>query len=233
MTQRPVVRTRRIVYGGVFALLVAVLAGTASQPLTAQKNKPPTHAPATVVFADPVDGAGNPTVGLTSDGGGPYAALVSLNTESGDLRLDLAGSGRMVGARFGSPLSAPVGAVVPSGEIVWSDAVLFIDGVRTVPRGATVKRVGRIGLGSGLPNHAVGFRYTTAQGIEIYGTEVCVTRRDVPGAVWDIASSCTVEPSDTAGLFEENLKGKINHRFKATYTMPFALTATCTANCPS
>ena len=61
-----------------------------------------------------------------------------------------------------------------------------------------------------------------------------MTRRNIsgPGAIWDITSSCAGEPSDTAGFFEENLKGKVNNVFKATYPVPFAATVTCDANCP-
>jgi len=209
-----------------FALLVGALAVAPMAPVDAQKGKPPStpDSTATVTFADAIGD------GLTSVGGS-YPGAVVFGNSSGDLRLDLGASGRAIQVSLGAPLT--IGANVldaPNGATYLTDAVLFIDAIRGVPVGSTQIRVGRIGLGTAYPNHALGFRVTTSSGIAIYGTDVCVTR--VSLSVWDIASSCVAEPSDTAGLFEENLKGKINQRFKANYTVPFAFTVTCTANCP-
>ncbi|BCS31151.1 hypothetical protein TBR22_A03510 [Luteitalea sp. TBR-22] len=222
--------TRRAVHGGLHALAVAALVAAAGLTSSAQKRGAPTHATAEVAFADRLDSGGNPVDGLTSDGGGAYLALVGL--EAGDVRLDLRSTGRVVTVRLGAPESTATGVVVPSGVTMLADEAFFVPDILSIPKGTTVKRVGRIGLGSGYPNHALGFRYTTSQNVTIYGSELCVTRRNVAGAVWDISSSCAQETSDVAGLFEENVKAKVTHRFKATYIVPFAATVTCTANCP-
>ncbi len=210
-----------------FALLVGALAFTPASRVDAQKGKPPSvpDATATVTLANR---AGD---GLTSVGAADYLGAQVLGG-SGDLRLELGTSGRAIQVSLGERLTIGAGVedAPPSGATYLTDAVLFIDSIRGVPVGSTQTRVGRIGLGTAYPNHALGFRVTTSSGVAIYGTDVCVTR--VSLSVWDVASSCVAEPSDTAGLFEENLKGKINQRFKANYTLPFSFRVTCTANCP-
>jgi len=216
---------RPILHHGAFALVVSALVLAPFVPLEAQKGKPqPSNLVVTATLSDRDGDA------VRSDGLGSYAnAQVLIN--SGDLRIDAGLMGRTLHVLLGAPDLVADGASVPNGNLFASDAVLFVDNILSVPVGETAARLGRVGLGSSYPNHAVGFRYTTAQGITIYGSPVCVARTSASS--WTISSSClTADTSDVAGLFEENLKGKINHRFKATYTVPFALTVQCTANCP-
>lgn len=210
-----------------FALLVGALAVSPLVTVNAQKGKPPTTSDSTVT----VTFMNRPGDAMTSIGAAEYPGGV-VHASSGDLRLDVGASGRVIQVALGATLV--VGADVtdaPANMTYLTDAVLYIQNIRGVPVGSTETRVGRIGLGTAYPNHAVGFRATTSQGIEIYGTPVCVTRHTA--STWAIASSaCSADASDTAGLFEENLKGKINHRFKANYTVPFAVTVACTPDCP-
>lgn len=194
----------------------------------AARSEPPSvpDATATVTLANR---AGD---GLTSVGAADYPGAVVFGNSGGDLRLDLGAGGRAIQVSLGAPLTTAANVLdAPNGVTYLTDAVLFIENIRGVPVGSTQTRVGRIGLGTAYPNHALGFRVTTSSGVAIYGTDVCVTR--VSLSVWDIASSCVAAPSDTAGLFEENLKGKINQRFKANYTLPFSFRVTCDANCPT
>ena len=214
-----------------FGLCTAVLALLPAVQVDAHKGKPQANATVTVTFADRTDGSGVIVDGLSSDNGQPYTGEVI--PASGDLRVDLTTGTREIVVRLGAPgTNPPAVGSVPSNQSFYTDAVLFVHDIQGVATGTTAKRLGRIGMGSAYPDHALGFRYTTSQGIVVYGTELCVTRRNVTGAIWDISSSCAQEPSDTAGFFEENLKGKINHKFKATYAVPFALTVTCTLSCP-
>jgi len=205
-----------------FALVIGALAATPLVDLHAQKVKPPTHWSATVTLANRLGD------GLTSVGASEYPGA-EIGVSAGDLRLELGTIGRAMQVTLGAPLTVGTGVTdAPNGVTYVTDAVLFIGNVGKIPVGTTQTSVGRIGLGSAYPNHAVGFRDTTVQGIRIYGTDVCVTRTSI--STWNVASSCDVEPSDEAGLFQENLKGKINHHFKASYAVPFAFTVTC-ANC--
>jgi hypothetical protein len=206
-----------------FALAIGALGALSLVPVSAQKGKTssPPDATAEVVLSDGADFA------MVSDGGGAYAAKILGN--SGDLRLELGPIGRRIEVTLGEPSTTGTNvnsADVPNGVKYLTDGVLFVDNVRGVPVGTTELRPGRIGLGSAYPNHVVGFRYTTNQDTNIYGTEVCVRRVDQKN--WRITSSCDLDDTDMAGLFEESqLKGKIKHTFKATYNVPFALTVKC------
>lgn len=214
-----------VLHAGVFALAVSAVALVSTAPLEAQKGKPVPNSTATVTFVNRVGDA------MTSVGSADYPGAVLFSAAEGDLRLDIGAAGRAVQVVLGTPASVAPGEVVPDGDTFLTDAVLFIQNLRGITVGSTVTRLGRIGLGSAYPNHALGFRQTTSQGIEISGTPVCVYRASAIN--WTVTSSaCAGDTSDTAGLFEENLKGKINHRFKATYAVPFAFDVTCTANCP-
>ncbi|BCS32123.1 hypothetical protein TBR22_A13320 [Luteitalea sp. TBR-22] len=219
MLRTPVVRS--ILRAGAVALVIGAL--VPASPAFAQKGKPVPNSTVSVTFADRLGDA------LTSDNGTPYPGGVLFSAAEGDLRLDIGAAGRLVKVELGTPITAPVGEAPPTGTY-WTDAVLFIENLRGVAVGSTVTRLGRIGLGSAYPNHALGFRQTTIGGVEIYGTPVCVSRPTA--AEWVVASSgCVGETSDTAGLFEENIK-RVGQRFKATYAVPFAFTVACTANCP-
>lgn len=216
---------RSVMRHGIFALVVGALAVLPFASLDAQKGKPqPSNLVVTATLLDRTGDA------LRSDGSGPYANAQVFST-SGDLRIDAGLMGRTLHVLLGQPELTAEGASVPNGQLFASDAVLYVRGILSVPVGTTEARVGRIGLGSSYPNHAVGFRYTTVQDVTIYGSPLCVERTSTTS--WTISSSCVAaDTSDVAGLFEENLRGKVNHKFKATYTVPFALTVTCTDNCP-
>lgn len=225
-----------------FASLVAVLATTPMAPVDAQKGKPPSTPPdatASLVIAG--------GFAMASDDGGPYAGATIFGA-SGDLRLDLTTGTREIWVTLATPLSQPGGGVVPPASGTYqTNAGLFVQSIRGVAKGSTVRRVGRIGFGDSLPNHALGFRSTTAQGIVIYGTETCVRRLtdaeagtpEAPSTIptWRITSSAGCEPADAnrAGVFEENIPGKINHKWKGSYAVPFSMTVTCadptTTNC--
>jgi hypothetical protein len=201
------------------ALAIGALGALLLVPVSAQKGKTssPPDAAASVVLSDGADFA------MVSDGGGAYAATILGN--SGDLRLELGPIGRRIHVTLGDPGTIGDGVLdAPRGVTYETDGVLFVENVRGVAAGSTAMRPGRIGLRSAYPNHAVGFRATTVGGVEIYGTPVCVTRESQQ--TWNITSSCAGD-SHTAGLFEENLKGKTSVRFKANYSVPFALTVKC------
>jgi hypothetical protein len=214
-------------------LIVGTWMATSPDALTAQgKNKPPKSADAsmTVVFRD----AGND--GLVSDGAGTYVhgsagveALVY--AASGDLRLDFTSSTRHMLARLGDPLVVFDGTAAPANVEYASQQTLFVEQIASVQVGNPERRRARIGLAPGLPNYALGFRYLTTGGAQIEGTELCVSR--VTADTWTVASSsaCSGE-GDVAGLFQENLKGKVSHRRVATYFVPFEVSVTCTLNCP-
>ncbi len=115
--------------------------------------------------------------------------------------------------------------------------MFFIENIRGVTKGTTVRRIGRIGFGDALPDHAMAFRYTTVEGVEIYGTQACVRRLtdDEAGTAtpsWRITSSagCAPADADKAGVFE-NISGRIRHKWKASYAVPFSMTVTCNTNC--
>jgi hypothetical protein len=209
-----------------FALAIGALGALSLVPVSAQKGKTssPPDSTVTVTFADRDGDA------MVSDGGGAYAAKILGN--SGDLRLELGPIGRTIEVKLGAPISINpdfTSADVPNGVDYLTDGVLFVENVRSVAVNTTAMLVGRIGLRSAYPNHAVGFREKTVGEDYIGGTPVCVTRTGPK--TWHITSSCTGD-GDTAGLFEENLKGKISVRFKATYSVPFAAKVTCMDNCP-
>lgn len=214
-----------------FALLVGALAVTPMAPVDAQKGKPPSTPPDATASLVVADGA---PFAMVSDSLGPYTGATIFGA-SGDLRLDLTTGTRTIVVTLGPPvLLPPVGAPVASSDTYYTDAGLFIQGIRSVVKGsAAVRRVGRIGFGDSLPNHALGFRYTTSQGIVINGTEVCVSRLSDLTPTWRITSSETCEAGDAAkaGVFEENLPGKINHKWKGSYAVPFSITVTCNTNC--
>lgn len=218
--------------GVVFALLVALT--VAPTRLDAQKGKPtvPPNVEGSVTFAD------EQGYHLTSDGLGPYADATIYG--SGTLYLDLAAAGRTMQITLDA---TTVGATAPSNHVepdtYVTNAVFRIDNIDHAPiGGGWVRSVGRIGFGTGLPNHALGFRYATANGVPIYGTEVCVRRVDdvspATPATWRIASSdaCSGDGGN-AGLFEEGLKGK-GYRWEAVYTVRFEATVVCTSGstCP-
>ena len=206
-----------------FTVVVGALAIAPSIDVQAQKNKPPTHRIATVTLAD------RPGDGLTSVGSTEYAGA-EIGITGGDLRLELGTTGRAMQVTLGTRGVIGDGVTDPplAGTTYVTTMVLTIANVGNIPVGSTQTSVGRIGLDNAFPNHALGFRATTINGVPIYGTEVCVSH-DSPN-VWTVRSSCG-ELSDTAGLFEENLKGKVGVRFKANYVVPFAFTVTCTLNC--
>lgn len=212
---------------GLAALLTLILA----TPAAAQKGKPAPapNAVASVTFADRADDD------LVSDGGGGYEGATLYG--SGTLWLDVAASGRSFRVELDA---AKVGQTSSANHIApgWyvTGAPFRVDNIDHAPlSGAWVRSVGRIGLNPGVPNHALGFRYATANGVPVYGTEVCVKR--LPGvtpATWHVASSdaCSLEGGN-AGLFEEGLKGK-GIQFEAVYQVKFLATVVCTSGstCP-
>jgi hypothetical protein len=226
------IRVSAIVQTLAFALCVSVLALVPMAPVDAQKGKPsyPLDATASVVLAD--------GFAVTSDGNGPYTGATVFGP-SGDLRLDLTTGTREILVQLGEPVQIPAPPVAqPAPGTYYTDAGLFIQDIRSVAKGSTVRRVGRIGFGNALPDHALGFRYTTVQGIVINGTDACVRRLTNAEAAtttptWRITSSagCAGADADKAGVFEENIKGKINHKWTGTYTVPFSITVTCSTNC--
>ncbi len=214
------------------AMTLVAMCGTA----WAQKGKPAPapNAEGSVTLAD------GPDYELTGDGAA-YGGATIYNT-GGTLYLDLAPSGRTMTINLkpeNAGLTDPSNHVAPTSYL--ADSVFRIDKVSTAPADGTwMRSVGRIGFGSSLPNHALGFRYATANGVPIYGTEVCVRRVLADGvpvtpATWVVASSDACSPGDgedgQAGLFEEGLKGK-GYRFEAVYTVRFSATVVCTKNCP-
>ncbi len=231
---QPLLRVSVSVLSSALVLAIGALLVVPVAPLSAQKGKPPSTPPdatATVVFAE--DGG----FAMVSDGNGPYAGATIFGA-SGDLRLDLTAGTREIWVTLGSPSQLAPGIVPPAPGTYETDAVLYIQGIRGVAKGSTVRRVGRIGFGDSLPDHALGFRYTTSQGIVINGTEACVRRLTDAEAgtttpTWRVTSSagCAASDGDNAGVFEENLKGKINQKWKGTYAVPFSITVSCTTNC--
>lgn len=222
--------TERFVKSAVFVLVVGAVVATSLETLMAQgKNKPTTsNAVMTVEFRDELDDR------VVSDGG-PYVHGVSkvealVYAASGDLRLDLSSSTvRSMVVHLGNP-SNP-GA--PTNVSYISRQTLYVESIASVPVGTAELRRGRLGLAPSLPGYALGFRYQTSTGVIIDGTELCVYR-GAPG-YWEISSSSSMceQDSDMAGLFEDTQKGtKVSHRAVASYNVPFAITATCTANCP-
>ncbi len=206
-----------------FALLVGALAITPMAPVDAQKGKPVPNSTVTVTFANRVGDA------MTSVGSADYPGGVLFSAAEGDLRLDIGAAGRAVQVVLDAPISIAPGEAAPDGVTFLSDAVLFIENLRGIAVGSTVTRMGRIGLGSAYPDHVLGFRQTTIEGVEIFGTPVCVSRPT--SSTWTVtSSSCDGDASDTAGLFEQGIK-RISHRFKATYAVPFSMTVTCNTNC--
>ena len=207
-----------------FTVVIGALALAPSIDVQAQKNKPPTHRSATVTLHDD-------RPGLTSDGFGDYTGA-EIGISGGDLRLDLGATNRAIQVTLGERLTVnDNGYDAPlAGATYLTSKVLFLQNLGNIPVGQTQTSVGRIGLDNAYPNHALGFRAVTVDGVAIYGTDVCVFHASPK--VWEVTSSCAQEPSDTAGLFEENLKGRTGPRFKANYTVPFAFTVTCTLNCP-
>jgi hypothetical protein len=216
----------------VTAMTLMGLSGTA----WAQKTKP-APAPNAVGSVTLADG---PDYELTGDGAAYEGATIY--SSGGTLYLDLAPSGRTmtinlkpenVGQTDGSNHVAPISYA--------ANSVFRIDNVSTAPvDGSWMRSVGRIGFGASLPNHALGFRYATANGVPVYGTEVCVRRVLVNGvrvvpATWVVASSdaCFLEDGQDgqAGLFEEGLKGK-GYQFEAVYKVRFLATVVCTSSCP-
>ena len=209
----------------VMAMALAWASGTA----WAQKGKPtpPPNAVGSVTLAD------RPGDELTSDGLGAYLGATIYS--SGTLFLDLStpASRQMVITLQDKVMSAGSVDQVSPGEYR-ANAVFRIDNINATPGpNGWGRSVGRIGFGQSLPNHALGFRYATANGVPIYGTDVCVRR--VPGvspATWQVASSeaCSLD-GGAAGLFEEGLKGK-GYQFEAVYTVRFLATVVCTSDCP-
>jgi len=204
------------------------MAGTA----WAQKGKPspPPNAVGSVTLADRTNDD------LTSDGFGSYGGATIYG--SGTLLLDLSiptSRQMFIALRDGNRLVTTSFDHVVYGTYA-TNAVLRIDNINAAPGpNGWGRSVGRIGFGSSVPNHALGFRYTTANGVPIYGTEVCVRRvPNVSPATWQIASSeaCSLD-GGAAGLFEEGLKGK-GYRFEAVYEVRFLATVVCTSGstCP-
>jgi len=218
-----------------FALLVAALAVTPLITVNAQKGPKPSTPPDATASLVIADGA---PFAVVSDNNGAYLGATIFGA-SGDLRLDLTTGTREIWVTLGTPQSQPGGGILPPSPGTYqTDAGLFIQDIRSVTKGSTVRRVGRIGFGDSLPNHALGFRYTTVQGIVINGTDACVRRltdaeAGTPTPTWRITSSegCDVAGDDKAGVFEENIPGKINHKWKGTYAVPFSITVTCSTNC--
>jgi hypothetical protein len=206
----------------------------------AQKGKPspPPNAVGSMTLAD------RPGDGLTSDGDGAYegATIYSSGTLYLDLSLPAPESRQMSITLLERVVSAggAIDHVVPGVTPYLTDAVFRIDNIDAAPGpDGWGRSVGRIGFGQSLPNHALGFRYTTANGVPVYGTEVCVRRvvdaqgaRVVP-ATWVVASSDACGDQGQAGLFEEGLKGK-GYRFEAVYKVRFSATVICTSDttCP-
>ncbi len=214
---------------GLMAMTVVGMSGTAWAQGKGKPSLPP-NAIGSVTMADGSD------YDLTSDGGGPYGGATIYG--SGTLLLDLStlpGRQMVINLRDGNRLVTSAVDHVGYGSYS-TNAALRIDNIDHAPvSGGWVRSVGRIGFGTGLPNHALGFRYTTANGVPVYGTEVCVKR--VPGAspaTWTIASSeaCSAD-GGAAGLFEEGLKGK-GYRSEAVYKVRFLATVVCTSGstCP-
>lgn len=212
-------------------MMATTLIGTAGTAW-AQKGKPspPPYAVGSVALAD------RPGDDLTSDGVGAYGGATIYS--SGTLLLELSTASRqmLISLREENRLVTTTADHVGYGAYA-TNSVLRIDNINAVP-GPTGwgRSVGRIGFGQSLPNHALGFRYATANGVPIYGTEVCVRR--VPGvspATWQVASSdaCSAD-GGAAGLFEEGLKGK-GYQSEAVYTVRFLATVVCTSGpttCP-
>jgi hypothetical protein len=209
-----------------FALAIGALGALSLVPVSAQKGKTssPPDSTVTVTFADRDGDA------MVSDGGGAYAAKILGN--SGDLRLELGPIVRRIHVTLGNPESTGDGVLDAPKDVTYeTDGVLFVENVRAVEVGSTERRPGRIGLRTAYPNHAVGFRAETVGEVPIHGTQVCVKRQSTTTWYITSSSSCAAGNRDLAGLFEENLKGKISVRFKASYELPFALTV-CEPNCP-
>lgn len=226
---------RPILHHGAFALVVSTLALAPVVSLHAQKGKPPASPPdASATVAIP----SNPDFAVANDGNAQYPGA-KIFGPSGDLRLDLTTGTREILVTLGAPVPIDdASSTPPASAVYYTNAGLFVQDIRSVFKGTTVRRPGRIGFGDALPNHALGFRHTTAQGIVIYGTDTCVSRLKDEEAgttlpTWRITSSAACAPvdADKAGVFEENIPGKINHKWKATYTVPFSFTVSCTSNC--
>ncbi len=214
------------------AAVVAVTLVWMSGTAWAQKGKP-SLPPNTVGSVTMEDG---PDYELTSDGFGAYEGATIYG--SGTLLLDLsllASRQMVINLRDGNRLVTTSVDHVVYGTYA-ANAALRVDNIDHAPvSGAWVRSVGRIGFGTGLLKHALGFRYTTANGVPVYGTEVCVRRvPSVSPATWQIASSdaCSAD-GGAAGLFEEGLKGK-GYRFEAVYRVRFLATVVCTggSTCP-
>lgn len=209
----------------VTAMTLVGMCGTA----WAQKGKP---APAPN-NAGEVTFANGPTDEIVSDGLGAYGGAIIYG--SGVLYLDVGAIDR----RLGITLRNKVSGETDLDGAYPSDGILRIDNIYAPDNGSGRGRsTGRVSFGTSLTNHALGFRYATAQGIVINGTDACVRRLTDSEAgtatpTWRITSSegCDAAGDDKAGVFEENLPGKINHKWKGTYAVPFSVTVTCSTYC--
>ncbi len=215
----------------VMAMTVVGMSGTAWAQ-KGQKGKPglPPNAVGSVTMDD------GPDYELTSDGFGAYEGATIYGSGTLLLELSTLPSRQMViNLRDGNRLVTTSVDHAVYGTYA-ANADLRVDNIDHAPvSGGWVRSVGRIGFGTGLPKHALGFRYTTANGVPVYGTEVCVRRvPSVSPATWQIASSdaCSAD-GGAAGLFEEGLKGK-GYRFEAVYKVRFLATVVCTSGstCP-
>ncbi len=224
---------RKTMMAGVMAFMgVAMIVATGAALAQKGKPSPPPSAVGSVTLAD------RQGDGLTSDGGGVYEGATIYS--SGTLYLDLsvpAPTSRQMSITLQDKVLSEGWPIdhVQAGQYA-TEAVFRIDNIAAAPGpDGWGRSVGRIGFGQGLPNHALGFRYTTANGVPIYGTDVCVRR--VPGAeraTWQVASSDACGDQGQAGLFEEGLKGK-GYRFEAVYKVKFLATVVCTSapsTCP-